>query len=343
MNGPMIEILTHSYATLCETLKQDYGRGPVEARAIMRQVWRRGNTRFFEDPTLAQRPGFAERLEADIDLSLPEVIDRTQAEDTVKLVFRLADGERVESVLVPMAHYTTICVSSQVGCRMGCAFCQTGTLGLVRQLSVSEIVSQIYWAQKVAGAPIRNVVFMGMGEPLLNTENVFRTIELLSAKEFLNFSARRFTISTAGVIKGINGLIDFNKKVNLAVSLNSPFQKEREKIMPVAKNNPLNSLYIALKKYNEKCGRFTFEYIILPGVNNSEKHAKAIISLKKDLNFNVNIIAYNDFPGAEYKKCTSKDINAFLSYFKNSNVEAVKRVSKGADILAACGQLAGKK
>ncbi len=310
-------------------------------KQIFEWIYKKG---VFDFNSMSNLPlDFRNKLTKEFIITTLELNDEQVSKDKQahKYVFKTRDEIYVETVRIIHPDRQTLCISTMAGCPLNCTFCATAKMGYTRSLDAGEIISQILILHKIE--PCNNVVFMGMGEPLLNTENVFRTIELLSAKEFLNFSARRFTISTAGVIKGINGLIDFNKKVNLAVSLNSPFQKEREKIMPVAKNNPLNSLYIALKKYNEKCGRFTFEYIILPGVNNSEKHAKAIISLKKDLNFNVNIIAYNDFPGAEYKKCTSKDINAFLSYFKNSNVEAVKRVSKGADILAACGQLAGKK
>ncbi len=258
----------------------------------------------------------------------------------VKYVFKTHDSLFIETVRIIHPDRQTLCISTMAGCPLDCKFCATAKMGYIRSLETHEILTQILFLNN--RDPVNNVVFMGMGEPLLNSQNVFKTITLLSDKNFLNFSARRFTISTAGIVKGIQALIDFNTKINLAVSLNSPFQKEREIIMPATKANTLADLFEVLKTYNEKAGRFTFEYIILPGINDSKKHADKIISFKKKLSFNLNIIAYNYFEGGIYNKCTQQNVNKFLSYFNNSPVEAVKRVSKGADIAAACGQLAGK-
>jgi 23S rRNA (adenine2503-C2)-methyltransferase len=282
-------------------------------------------------------------LSKNFKISSLTLTDKVLSKDkqAVKYLFKTHDNHFIESVRIIHPDRSTLCISSMAGCPLGCTFCATSKMGLRRILTAAEITDQFLNVYREG--PVDNVVFMGMGEPLLNTDNVFDAIDVLSDKELLNFSQRRFTISTAGVIKGIKAFIDSRIKSNLAVSLNSPFQEEREKMMPLTKTNPLAKLYDVLKEYNKKCGRFTFEYIILPEVNNSKKYAAEILRLNKDLNFNLNVIGYNSFEEGEYKNPTEEEINRFMGYFKGSSLEVVRRLSKGSDIAAGCGQLAAKK
>ena len=269
-----------------------------------------------------------------------EDIKRSKDKQAEKYLFYTSDKLAIETVRLVHPKRNTICVSSMVGCPLGCTFCATSYLGFKRNLDVSEILSQILILNNES--KIDNVVFMGMGEPLLNTENVFKSIQILSDKQVMDFSVRRVTISTAGVVAGINEMLDFDKRIGLAVSLNSPFQTEREKIMPVTKANPLKALFKALNRYNDKSGRFTFEYVLLPGFNDTKNHAKEIIQFRKDLDFNLNIISHNSFDDSPFSTPDEKTIERFFSYFSASNVEAVRRIPKGRDIAAGCGQLAGK-
>ena len=261
--------------------------------------------------------------------------------EAAKYLFKTHDNHFIECVRIIHPDRNTLCISSMVGCPLACSFCATSYMGLKRVLTKGEIISQFLSLYREA--PFDNVVFMGMGEPLLNTANVFDAIRMLSDKEFLNFSQRRFTVSSSGVIKGIEELIKSGLKVSLAVSLNSPFEEERIKIMPVTKNNPLKKLYDTLSKFNKLCGRFTFEYILLPGFNNQKKHAQAIIKLKNRLDFNLNVIGYNSFEEGGFNNPSENEMNTFLGYFKGMGLEVVKRLSKGSDIAAGCGQLAAKE
>jgi 23S rRNA (adenine2503-C2)-methyltransferase len=336
-----MEILAHTFESLCHTLKCRYGRGRGDAQAVMRQIYRRGSTRFREDPTLARHPDLARRLERAIDLTLPEVVDRQREGDTTKLVFRLADGERIESVLVPMAHYTTICVSSQVGCRMGCAFCQTSTLGLVRQLTVTEIASQVYWAKQVAGAPIRNVVFMGMGEPLDNFANLARAIAVISDQRGLDIAPRHITVSTVGLGDGIRRLADLNQpRLQLAVSLNAPNDGLRSRLMPVNRSTSLAQLQARLISYPlHPKNALLISYVLIPGINDGARHADQLAQFVAPLRAKVNLIPLNPCPQAPYRPPEVMELERFRDFLVERGVFVRRRAPKGQTIMAACGQL----
>jgi 23S rRNA (adenine2503-C2)-methyltransferase len=337
----MMEILAHSFASLCDALKHHYGRGRDDARAIMRQVYQRGNTRFREDPTLARHPELAGRLEADVDLTLPEVVERQREGETTKLGFRLADGERIESVLVPMAHYTTICVSSQVGCRMGCAFCQTGTLGLVRQLTVTEIVAQVYWAKQVARTPIRNVVFMGMGEPLDNFANLTRAIAVISDQRGLDVAPRHITVSTVGLGDGIRRLAALKQPLlQLAISLNAPNDDLRNRLMPVNRSTPLADLLARLKSYPlHPKNALLISYVLIPGINDDPLHADQLARFVAPLRVKVNLIPLNPCPQSPYRAPEVMELERFRNFLVERGVFVRRRTPKGQAIMAACGQL----
>jgi 23S rRNA (adenine2503-C2)-methyltransferase len=286
----------------------------------------------------------ARRLETDIDLTLPDVVDRQREGDTTKLVLRLADGERIESVLVPMAHYTTICVSSQVGCRMGCAFCQTGTLGLVRQLAVTEIVAQVYWAKQVAGAPIRNVVFMGMGEPLDNFTNLTRAIAVISDQRGLDIAPRHITVSTVGLGDGIRRLADLNQpRLQLAVSLNAPNDDLRNRLMPVNRRTPLADLQAILEAYPlHPKNALLISYVLIPGVNDEALHADQLAAFVAPLRAKVNLIPLNPCPQTPYRAPAAAELERFRDRLVARKVFVRRRTPKGQAIMAACGQLGAR-
>lgn len=273
--------------------------------------------------------------------------------NTTKFLLSLNDNYKIECVLIGNEKRHTLCLSSQVGCPLDCKFCATGKMGFLRNLDTSEIISQFLHVKSITGN-IDNVVFMGMGEPLLNYDNVMLAIKLLNDKNYLNFGIRRIAISTAGIIKGIEKLMEdsspttdnTNTKTQntlmprLAVSLNSAIEKIRSDIMPINKTNPLKKLVDALKKYQEKTGkRFTFEYVLIKDLNTNKENADAIIELSKELRFNLNIIPYNPVLSFEFETPSGKEIENFINYFNGSGIEIVRRYKKGNDISAACGQL----
>lgn len=336
-----MEILEHSYASLCDTLKNHFGRGEADARAILRQVYRRGNTRFHEDPDLARNPVVTRRYEREIALTLPDLIDQQQEGETTKLLFRLADGQVIESVLVPMAHYTTICISSQVGCRMGCAFCQTGKMGLVRQLNTAEIVAQVYWAKQVAKAAVRNVVFMGMGEPLDNFANLARALEVLSDQRGLDIAPRHITISTVGLGDGIARLANLDQPLlNLAVSLNAPNDKLRGSLMPVNHATPLADLQKILAAYPLHHKRaLLISYVLIPGVNDTVRCADELAYFVAPLRAKINLIPLNPCPDTPFRAPGSRAVERFRELLVDRGVFVRRRTPKGQAIMAACGQL----
>ncbi len=283
-------------------------------------------------------------------LSLSE-INRQTAKDgqTTKLLLKLVDGKRVECVIIRSVDRSTLCISSQVGCALACQFCSTGRMGFIRDLSIGEIVSQLMYALSIEDN-IDNIVFMGMGEPLLNYDNVTKAIGIITHHNGLNMSIRRITVSTAGIIDGIKKLISDKLHLRLAVSLNSALDSKRTMLMPVNKSNPLKQLMNTLVTYqDETAKRLTFEYVMIEGVNMGKEDAVALIALSDKLNFNLNLIPYNKVKeglfSSEIRHTTlnrpsESTIRKFISYFKGSTIEIVQRYRKGNDISAACGQLA---
>ncbi len=264
----------------------------------------------------------------------------SERKDTHKYLFTLMDNMKVESVIINEGSRNTLCLSSQVGCSLNCVFCATGQMGMKRNLSSGEMISQFLFLKGKHGQ-IDNIVFMGMGEPLLNYNNLINTIKILNSKEGLNFGIRRITISTAGVAKNIRRLADENLHIHLAVSLNSPDPMTRINLMPFSKRIPLKEVLDACKFYQEKTKRrITFEYVLFKGINSSKKDAKSIIKLFDDLQFNLNIIPYNPIDGCKYETPSHDEVEEFTRYFQYSKIEVVQRKRKGRDISAACGQLA---
>jgi 23S rRNA (adenine2503-C2)-methyltransferase len=271
---------------------------------------------------------------------------QVSADTTEKYLFQLADGAHIESVLIPEKDHFTLCVSSQVGCAMNCRFCLTAKGGWKRNLTAGEIIAQVRTVRmflahrNVDPQKLSNVVFMGMGEPLANYDQVIQAIAVITDTDFgLKFSPRRVTVSTCGLVPGI---LDLGKvcPVNLAVSLNATYDKARSWLMPVNNTYPLASLLDACKKFTMKPrNKITFEYILIKGVNDSPDHARQLVRLLTPLRAKVNLIAFNPHPGSDLKAPDPDTVKGFLQILLDKNMTAIVRKSKGADILAACGQL----
>ncbi len=316
------------------------GKEKFRAGQLLRWIYQRGVADFagMTDLAKAFRDELAER--AYISEFVTEAVE-TSSDGTRKYLFRLADGQTVESVLIPMeGDRATLCISTQVGCAMQCAFCLTGTFGLQRNLEASEIVNQVCAVAR--DSDIDNIVMMGMGEPLHNLDNVVRALQILYADEGFGYSARKVTLSTAGLVPEILELGQ-RIKVNLAVSLNATTDEVRDRLMPINRRYPLRVLMDACKRFPlAPRQRITFEYILISGVNDSMADARRLVKLLHGIKAKVNLIAYNEHPASEFKAPDAASIRIFQTYLLDRNIVAVRRASKGQDISAACGQLKAK-
>lgn len=272
---------------------------------------------------------------------------RTSVDGTIKSVFKLHDGHIVEGVMIPTDTRATACVSSQVGCSLSCKFCATGYMGRKRNLTAYEIYDQVVLINKQAeaslGRGLNNIVFMGMGEPLLNYSSVMKAIEHITSPEGLGWSPKRITVSTAGIAKMILKLADDDVKFNLALSLHAADDEKRNTIMPINEHNNLSVLVDALNYfYNKTKNKITFEYILLKGVNDTIKDARNLIKLTAKVPAKVNIIEYNPISEAAFRNSDAANTDAFLAILEKHRIVAKVRRSRGKDIDAACGQLANK-
>lgn len=262
---------------------------------------------------------------------------------TVKYLFAFNDGECVESVVMSYKHGYSICISTQVGCKMGCTFCATGKSGFSRSLTASEMLAQIEAAQKDLDIRISNVVLMGMGEPLDNFDNVVRFIELVSSDTGLNIGTRHITLSTCGIVPKIYELAEHRFQINLAVSLHAPNDEIRSKTMPIAKAYPMEQLLKACRDYFDKTGRrVTFEYSMIRGINDSDENARELADKLSGMNCHVNLIPVNTVEGTGYIKSNIKRQQSFVSILAGRGVAATVRRTLGSDIDASCGQLKRK-
>jgi len=278
-----------------------------------------------------------------------EVIRKTGSEDTTqKFLFRLGDGNLIESVLIPASpalygedsDRRTLCVSTQVGCAYGCKFCASGLNGWTRNLHAGEIVEQVLKAEAISGERVNNIVFMGMGEPLANFENLMRAIAIINAPWGIHLGARHITVSTSGLAPQIRELADQPLQIRLAVSLHGATDAVREQIMPVNRKYPLATLLEACAYYIQRKKQYlTFEYILIDRVNDTPEQARALAVHARALRAKVNLIPYNTVEGLPWQRPEASRQNAFLSILKRQNVSATIRTEKGRDIDAACGQL----
>jgi len=321
---------------------------PFRARQIMQWIYQRDVDDFDAMTDLSK--SLRAELKNDAEIIPPEVQARHDSIDgCVKWLFCSGSGQAVETVFIPEADRGTLCISSQVGCALDCAFCATGAQGFNRNLTSAEIIGQVRHAireipRRDNGEPaISNVVFMGMGEPLANYRNVVPVLELLVSDWSYGMSRRRVTVSTSGIVPHIEKLAD-DCNVALAVSLHAPNDELRDQIVPINKLHPINTLLESCWRYAAKrSNRFiTFEYVMLRGVNDSIAHANQLVSLLKNRPAKVNLIPFNPFPGTEYKRSSLDTIRHFQERLRQRGLVATTRKTRGDDIDAACGQLAGK-
>lgn len=288
-------------------------------------------------------------LASSYSCSSPECVRVLGSHDTTrKFLFRLADGQLVESVLIPASpalyggrdDRQTLCVSSQVGCAYGCKFCASGLDGFTRNLDASEIIGQLLAIERETGERVDNVVFMGMGEPLANYDNVLRAIRIMNADWALGIGARRITVSTSGLAPAIHKLSLEPLQIRLAVSLHGATDAVRERIMPVNRRYPLSELFAACAEWNQhRRQKITFEYILIEGVNDSTDDARALANKARLLHAKVNLIPYNTVDGLDWRRPAECIQEAFLGILLDRGIQATLRREKGHDIEAACGQL----
>ena len=336
-----MNLLGLTYAQLEDLFRQRYGKGPYHATALYKAFFRKPEPHLEELAPFVASPRLWRQVRRELNAPLPRVVDRIAADGVVKLVFSLADGLRVETVVVPMANHTTVCISSQVGCAMGCRFCRTGRMGWRRNLSAAEIVAQVYMVKVQMGATVRNVVFMGMGEPLDNFDNVAQAIAVISDQRGLNIALRNITLSTVGLPQGIRRLAAQGWPwLKLAVSLNAPDDRLRDRLMPVNRRHPMASVKEALHQYPLAKGNAIFmEYVLIRGVNDDPRFAAMLAGFFKDLKVKLNLIAYNPCDGSPFEAPAEKEFERFHQALIDQRIFVRRRSSKGAGILAACGQL----
>ncbi|VAW88346.1 23S rRNA (adenine(2503)-C(2))-methyltransferase @ tRNA (adenine(37)-C(2))-methyltransferase [hydrothermal vent metagenome] len=289
------------------------------------------------------------------EIVMPEVVlERYSADGTIKWLMRVDGGNSIETVYIPEGNRGTLCVSSQVGCVLDCTFCSTAQQGFNRNLSTAEIISQLHIAIRRVSDKlgcdafgkkrvVSNVVLMGMGEPLLNFNNVVKALNLMLEDNAYGLSKRRVTLSTAGVVPALDRLAEVSD-VSLAVSLHAPYNSLRDKLVPLNKKYPIEQLLPACRRYisGDAHRSITFEYVMLDGINDLPKHARDLAKLLRDMPAKVNLIPFNPFPGSSYKRSSDAAISKFCEILAESGLTVITRRPRGEDIDAACGQLAGK-
>ncbi len=326
-----------------EAWVQSIGERPFRARQIFRHLYNRLIRSWEECSDLSK--AFRTQLEYGTHLHAVDPVGTEDAADgTRKFVFRLHDGKHIESVLIPDPPRLTACVSSQVGCALGCRFCLTGTMGWTRNLRTAEIVDQLVHMQQAAGSDrrITNIVFMGMGEPLANEEALLRALRILMDPIGLGFSHRRITVSTVGLVPQMARL-GRESPVNLAVSLHAADDDTRNRLMPINRKYPLAALMEACRAYPMPSRkRITFEYILLKDVNDRPEDARRLVKLLSHVRAKVNLIPFNPHPDLPFERPPDERILAFQEILQEAHLTATIRQSRGADIRAACGQLAAR-
>lgn len=324
------------------------GEPAYRARQIYEWMFKKNATDFDHMTNLSK--DFRERLKDRYNFFNVNIdLQQDSADGTVKLRHSLHDLHRIESVLIPVVkdQRFTACVSSQVGCSLSCTFCATGKMDRIRNLEAAEIFDQVVALQAISkkrfGNPLTNIVYMGMGEPLLNYRNVIKSIELLTSQNAMGMSPKRITVSTAGISKLIRKLADDGVKFNIALSLHAADDAKRDEIMPINEQNDLESLHSALQYFYRKTrNRISYEYIAFQDFNDSIDDAKKLLRLCKSFPVRVNIIEYNPIDGSVFTKSGEEKIDRFARYLRDQGVMVTLRKSRGRDIDAACGQLANK-
>ncbi|MCD6044183.1 MAG: rlmN [Burkholderiales bacterium] len=334
-------------ASALESFFDALGEKRFRARQVLRWVHQRHEADFERMSDLAR--SLREKLIANACVEAPAIVGDTLAADgTRKWLLKVDGANAVEAVFIPETRRGTLCVSSQAGCVLDCAFCSTGKQGFNRNLSTAEIVGQLWLANRLLKSdnpgerPVTNVVMMGMGEPLLNLDNVIPALRLMLDDQAYGLSRRRVTVSTAGVVPGIDRLRD-ECPVALAISLHAPNDHLRDELVPVNRKYPLAQLVAACNRYLDKAPRdfITFEYVMLDGVNDGDAHARQLVSFAGRVRSKFNLIPFNPFPKSEFKRSSPERIRRFAEILQRAGLTVTTRKTRGDDIAAACGQLAG--
>ena len=326
-----------------ERFFKEQGEKPFRARQLLRWIHHEGESDFARMSDLAK--ALREKLAACSRVEAPTIVGDATAEDgTRKWLLKVDAANAVEAVFIPETRRGTLCISSQAGCVLDCAFCSTGKQGFNRNLSSAEIIGQLWLANRLleGDRPVSNVVMMGMGEPLLNLDNVIPALRLMLDDNAYGLSRRRVTVSTSGVIPGMDRLRD-ECPVALAVSLHAPDDALRDRLVPVNRKYPLRDLIAACNRYLEKAPRdfITFEYVMLDGVNDSAAHARELVGISRRVRSKFNLIPFNPFPATEFKRSAADRIRRFAEVLQSAGLTVTTRKTRGDDIAAACGQLAG--
>ncbi len=325
----------------------EHGEKPFRARQVLRWIYKDGESDFDAMSDLAA--SLREKLKQIARVQAPTVMREELSDDgTRKWLLDMGTGNAVETVFIPEETRGTLCVSTQAGCALDCAFCSTGKQGFSRNLTTAEIIGQLWWANHELGKdaegnwPVSNVVLMGMGEPLLNYDNTVSALRLMLDDHAYGLSRRRVTVSTSGIVPAMDRLRD-DCPVALAVSLHAPDDALRDTLVPINRKYPLKELLAACRRYLEKAPRdfITFEYVLLDGVNDSEQQARELVKLVRDVPCKFNLIPFNPFPETPYRRSMPEAIRRFRDVLMGADIVTTTRKVRGDDIAAACGQLAG--
>jgi 23S rRNA (adenine2503-C2)-methyltransferase len=345
--GTPVDLCGFTLDELTVFVAEKLGERPFRARQIFRWIHQRAATDFDQMTDLSKELR-SQLSECAVVGTLGKDLEQCSIDGTIKYRFRTNDGKLIESVYMPAEARRTLCVSTQVGCAMGCTFCMTATLGLQRNLSAGEIVAQVNWVNREIALhesaarprPLTNLVFMGMGEPLHNFENLKSALLILQSPEGANFSHRHITVSTVGLVPVIER---FGREtdVKLAISLNASSDEQRSALMPINRKWNIAALLEACRKFPLRQGRrITFEYVLMKGVNDSEQDAHRVTELLRGIPAKVNLIPYNENPGLGYQSSEKERAEAFREILARGHIAAFVRQNRGRDIAAACGQLA---
>lgn len=318
--------------------------GEPKYRAKQIFDWLSRGVRDFDEMTNLPK-ALKEKLKAEYTLYRPKVLSKqvSKLDGTIKYLWELYDGNAVETVVMSYKHGNTVCVSSQVGCRQGCAFCASTIGGLVRCLEPSEILDEVLFSQLDSGKPISNIVLMGIGEPLDNFDNVMRFLELVNHPDGMNIGMRHISLSTCGITERFDELAEKNLQITLSVSLHAPDDETRSRLMPANRGRGVEQLMDSCRRYYQKTGRrISFEYAMIDGVNDTEKHAHLLAQRAKSVGAHVNLIPLNHVEERQFRPSTAGHMKAFIKILEDAGVNVTVRRKLGGDVDASCGQLRRK-
>ncbi len=318
--------------------------GEPKYRAKQIFDWLSRGVRDFDEMTNLSK-ALKEKLKAEYTLYRPKVLSKqvSKLDGTIKYLWELYDGNAVETVVMSYKHGNTVCVSSQVGCRQGCAFCASTIGGLVRCLEPSEILDEVLFSQLDSGKPISNIVLMGIGEPLDNFDNVMRFLELVNHPDGMNIGMRHISLSTCGITERFDELAERNLQITLSVSLHAPDDEMRSRLMPANRGRGVEQLMDSCRRYYQKTGRrISFEYAMIDGVNDTEKHAHLLAQRAKSVGAHVNLIPLNHVEERQFRPSTAGHMKAFIKILEDAGVNVTVRRKLGGDVDASCGQLRRK-